>query len=84
MIPRDGASITLNALAAVMKDWRRQGIGSAMLQKVLEEMTNRGMYKATLNAQVTAVSFYQRFGLQLSGDEFMDAGIPHIKMFLQL
>lgn len=69
---------------AVMKDWRRQGIGSAMLQKVLEEMINRGMHKAVLNAQVTAISFYQRFGFQTTGDEFMDAEIPHIKMFLQL
>ncbi len=70
---------------AVLKEWRNRGTGSAMLQKVLEEMNNRGMHNAMLNAQLTAVGFYQRFGFRiLSGEEFNEAGIPHVKMFLQL
>lgn len=69
---------------AVLKEWRRQGIGSAILQKVLKEMISQGMHKAILNAQVTAVGFYQKFGFQIAGNEFMDAEIPHVQMFLQL
>ncbi len=69
---------------AVLKVWRRKGIGSAMLQKILQEMRALGMKKATLHAQLTAVEFYEKFGFQKCGKEFMEAGIPHIIMVLEL
>lgn len=69
---------------AVIKEWRRQGIGGAILQKIFTEMINRGIPEAKLNAQVTAIGFYQKFGFRAYGNEFMDAEIPHVKMLLQL
>ncbi len=69
---------------AVLKKWRGKGIGSAMMSKVLEEISNRGIQEAILNAQTTAIRFYEKFGFQVCGEEFMDAGILHIKMILQL
>lgn len=68
---------------AVLKEWRGKGIGSAMMLKVLEEVSNRGIPKVMLNAQTTAVRFYEKFGFQAYGKEFMDAGIAHVKMALQ-
>lgn len=68
---------------AVLKEWRGIGIGRAMMLKVLEEVSNRGIPKAILNAQTAAVRFYEKFGFQAHGKEFMDAGIPHVKMILQ-
>jgi len=68
---------------AVLKEWRGKGVGSAMLQRILEESSHRGMQKAMLNAQMAAIKFYEKFGFQVSGEEFMEAGIPHIKMILQ-
>lgn len=69
---------------AVLKEWRRMGFGSAMLQRLLDEAHVRGIKKVILNAQTTAVRFYERFGFQPVGEEFMDAGIPHVKMTLSL
>lgn len=69
---------------AVLKEWRRMGFGSAMLQRLLDEAHIRGIKKVILNAQTTAVRFYERFGFQPVGEEFMDAGIPHVKMTLSL
>lgn len=69
---------------AVLKEWRGQGLGSAMLQKILEELTKRNQQKAMLNAQTYAVPFYEKFGFQVCGEEFMEAGIPHVKMTLLL
>jgi predicted GNAT family N-acyltransferase len=69
---------------AVLKEWRRKGIGSAMMSKVLEEINNRGIQEIMLNAQTIAIRFYEKFGFQVCGEEFMDAGILHIKMILQL
>jgi predicted GNAT family N-acyltransferase len=44
----------------------------------------RGLAIAIVNAQTYAVNFYMRFGFQSKGNEFLDAGIPHVQMILQL
>ena len=69
---------------AVLKDWRNQGVGSAMLQRLLEEIRDRDIRYAVLNAQIAAAGFYRRFGFQAEGEEFMDAGIPHVRMVLKI
>ncbi len=69
---------------AVLKEWRRKGIGTAMMQKLLEQAEHLGIQQVKLNAQVSAIQFYERFGFQVSGKEFMEAGIQHIKMKLRL
>ncbi|TXI17494.1 MAG: GNAT family N-acetyltransferase [Nitrosomonas sp.] len=69
---------------AVLKEWRRKGIGTAMMQKLLQQAENLGVQQIKLNAQVSAIQFYERFGFQVFGKEFMDAGILHIKMELRL
>ncbi len=69
---------------AVLKEWRGKGIGIAMMQKILQQAENLGIQQVKLNAQVSAIQFYERFGFQVSGKEFMDAGILHVKMVLRL
>lgn len=69
---------------AVLKNWRNKGVGSAMLQRLLVEIRHRGIQHAVLNAQLVAAGFYRRFGFQTEGEEFMDAGIPHIRMVLKI
>jgi len=69
---------------AVLKEWRKQGVGSALLQWMIEEMKSSGKQQAMLNAQMDAVKFYKKFGFQVVGDTFLDAGIPHVQMYLVL
>ncbi len=69
---------------AVLKQWRGQGFGAALLQKLLQQLIQRHQPKAMLNAQTYAVPFYEKFGFQVCGEEFLDAGIPHVKMELLL
>ncbi len=69
---------------AVLKEWRKQGVGSALLQWMIEEMKSSGKQQAMLNAQTDAVKFYEKFGFRVVGDMFMDAGIPHVQMHLAL
>ncbi len=69
---------------AVLKAWRGEGIGSAMLRCLLDKARHSGMTEIKLNAQVAAKNFYAGFGFQETGDEFIDAGIPHISMFLKI
>ena len=65
---------------AVLREWRGQGAGSALLEYFLELARERGFSVVTLHAQTRATAFYARYGFKAHGDEFMDAGIPHIEM----
>jgi len=65
---------------AVLQAWRKQGVGSALLECVIAEALRCGASTAFLNAQTTAVAFYERAGFTREGVEFLDAGIPHYRM----
>lgn len=65
---------------AVMKSLRGHGIGGAILEVLMAEARKRGDGAVVLNAQTHAEAFYSRYGFVRVGDEFMEAGIPHIHM----
>lgn len=62
---------------AVLAGWRRCGVGSALLSRLVDEARGRGDARVILNAQVAAVPFYVRHGFVASGDVFDEAGIAH-------
>lgn len=65
---------------AVRNSARGEGIGGAILQALMQHARQRGDRAVLLNAQTHAESFYRRYGFERDGDEFMEAGIPHIQM----
>jgi predicted GNAT family N-acyltransferase len=65
---------------AVRREARAAGIGSTLLQVLMERARTRGDRVVKLNAQLQAEAFYARHGYVREGDEFLDAGIPHIAM----
>ena len=65
---------------AVLSDWRGKGVGRAMLERLLEDATQRNMRHLALHSQTQAAGFYRRFGFVEEGPEFMEAGIPHRTM----
>ena len=65
---------------AVRKEARGTGIGGSILSALMAEAQKRGDRVVMLNAQTQAEPFYQRFGFVRDGEEFMEAGIPHVAM----
>jgi predicted GNAT family N-acyltransferase len=65
---------------AVSMACRSHGIGAALLQTLMAEARQRGDQSVLLHAQTSVVGFYQRFGFVGCGDEFIEAGIPHLLM----
>jgi predicted GNAT family N-acyltransferase len=65
---------------AVIKDWRGKGVGGALLRKLMDMAQQTGNLKLVLNAQTSAAGFYARYGFSAKGEDFMDAGIPHLRM----
>ncbi len=65
---------------AVLKEWRGKGVGALVLRALVEQARQRRHVSVRLNAQAYAAGFYRRFGFEVSGPEFMEAGIPHVPM----
>lgn len=65
---------------AVLKEWRGKGAGALLLQALVEHARHRGHAGVRLNAQTYVAGFYRRYGFEVSGSEFMEAGIPHVPM----
>ena len=65
---------------AVLPAWRGLGVGAAVLEALIARAAERGLARVVLNAQTQARGFYARFGFAQRGEEFMEAGIPHVVM----
>ena len=68
---------------AVVSSKRQNGVGRYMMQYVLDILKQEGQKMIILDAQVRVEEFYRKFGFVRMGSEFMDAGIPHVKMCLK-
>ena len=69
---------------AVVAGRRGQGIGSQILRELLDAARQVGIREPFLHAQLQAVPFYEKFGFSREGEEFDEAGIPHVRMSLVL
>ena len=67
---------------AVLRPWRGRGVGTALLEALLQLARERGMAEVTLHAQTHAAGFYRKFGFDTQGEEFLEAGIAHVAMSL--
>ncbi len=69
----------------VLPQARGTGLGAALIRRALDEFRSMpGVDQVTLGAQSHATGFYAALGFRTVGEEFMDAGIPHREMVLDL
>jgi predicted GNAT family N-acyltransferase len=69
---------------AVLPQWRKQKVGTALVEALLAYARRNDYPQVDVDAQTHAVPFYRGFDFVEQGEVFMDAGLPHIKMSLQL
>ena len=67
---------------AVLKEYRNVKAGRTVLLKVLKDVIPLDK-KIYLNAQVTAMKFYEREGFVAEGEMFVEANIQHYRMVLK-
>ena len=67
---------------AVLKKYRRKGIGAAVLTRVIAAAKHRGARIIFLHAQMTVIEFYEKMGFRCVGPVFDEAGIAHRTMVL--
>ncbi|MBC7571943.1 MAG: GNAT family N-acetyltransferase [Spirosoma sp.] len=70
---------------AVLKDYRGQGVGKALVRAVLDNIFRQQpepIESIYLHAQLSAIPLYTSFGFVTVGSQFEEAGIQHCKMVL--
>ena len=68
------------AWVATLPEHRGQGVGSAIVQALIEEADELGFEKVYLNAQSHALGMYERLGFEPVGKPQVIHGIPHQSM----
>ena len=90
-IPAGTARIMVNGpvgkigRVAVLREHRGLGLGKVVMEecaRILREMPE--VTEAKLGAQVHALAFYEGLGYHVSGDEYIEADIPHRPMVMAL
>lgn len=67
---------------AVLKEFRGYGVGKSLVAAVIDNLPDEAEY-VYLNAQLTAIGLYEKFGFVKEGPQFEEAGIQHFKMVLK-
>jgi len=77
MITRDDFII---GRVATVESHRGRGIATGVMQALIDACVTMGGERQILHAQTHARKFYEKLGFTAYGEEFDDAGIPHIAM----
>ena len=65
----------------VSKKNRKLGLGINLIKNVISYLENDNKnFKLEMSAQTYLINFYKKFNFKVEGDNYLDAGIPHVKM----
>lgn len=80
-----GAAFPTPAIGRVIAVKRRCGLGTKIVTASIETARDRlGADMITIEAQTYARSLYEKAGFRQTSEEFLEDGIPHIQMQLEL
>ncbi|MFC6757870.1 MULTISPECIES: GNAT family N-acetyltransferase [Haloarcula] len=65
---------------AVCPEYRDEGLGRQVMNVAESAARDAGATSATLHAQVSVRGFYGKLGYESVGEQFEEAGIPHVEM----
>lgn len=84
MFTEDGGKSYHIGRVAVLKEYRKLGIGSDIMNALCKKAKELGAGKCELSAQCRAKGFYAKLGFTESGEIYLDEGCPHIYMEKEL
>ena len=69
---------------AVLAHWRRHRVGTALMQSLIDRARRRSFGRIELSSQLSALPFYEALGFVARGPTYLEAGIDHRAMELDL
>lgn len=74
------ADIAKPERVAIRQEYRNEGIGELLMERIESEARSEGCSRAVLHAQTRVIPFYEQLGYEITSEEFEEAGIPHVEM----
>ncbi|GLX78543.1 N-acetyltransferase [Thalassotalea insulae] len=75
----DGDNARLRKFAT-LPAFQSRGVGSKVIEHIVSELKKLKISYFWCDARTTALTFYQKFGLDVQGPEFTKSGLPYYKM----
>ncbi len=72
------------AYVSVLPEFRNQGIGTKLVNKLIEKAKEENLKRLRLMTRITALGFYKRLGFLEAGEPFDYLDIPHIFMYFKI
>ena len=69
---------------AILKEYRNKGFGRQLMEYLVNYCENKGYSEICLHSQMYIVDFYKKCGFKPRGKTFLEAGIKHIEMYMQI
>ena len=65
-------------------DYQNKGYGTLLLQYVFKNAVENKCHTVWCNARVTAISFYEKFGMKTVGEKWEQDGYEFVKMKVEI
>lgn len=65
---------------AVLKEYRGIGLGSIIVESLIQEAIENSFIRVYLGSQINAFNFYKKLGFTPFGEEYTEANIAHVLM----
>ncbi len=72
------------AYIAVLPEFQSQGVGTALIQKIIEIANQKQLTSLRVMSRINASKFYEKIGFRDTGQPFDFLGIPHKFMLFKL
>ncbi|XWK91502.1 MAG: GNAT family N-acetyltransferase [Phormidium sp.] len=81
---KESENLGIISFVAVLPEFRNQGIGTKLMEKLMEKAQQESLQVVRLKSRITAVDFYKKIGFSEQGEFFDYLTIPHITMEIKL
>ncbi len=82
LFPKEEGVVQMGRVLAVPHG---EGLGRMIVEEAIRVIRERkGIRQIYIEAQMYATGFYEKFGFRICSDEFLEDGIPHVGMILDL
>lgn len=83
VVPGSDGTAKLRQMA-VDPSCQGKGVGARLLRAIADWAAHQGFAGIVLHARTTATGFYERMGYVVTGGQFEEVGIPHVRMVMGL
>lgn len=81
---KESEELGIISFVAVLPEFRNQGIGTKLIEKLIEKAQQENLQVVRLKSRVTAIEFYKKIGFSEQGELFNYLTIPHINMEIKV